>query len=64
MLFLFVVCDSDGAGGKGTWGKLLDTDPDLHIDPKDPNYDSDEVWTIHNHIYLRVYVHKYYSCDM
>ncbi|CAM8932238.1 unnamed protein product [Rhodiola kirilowii] len=32
----------DGAGGKGTWGKLLDTDGDLQIDPKDPNYDSGE----------------------
>uniref|UniRef100_A0A7N0RJD2 MI domain-containing protein n=1 Tax=Kalanchoe fedtschenkoi TaxID=63787 RepID=A0A7N0RJD2_KALFE len=32
----------DGAGGKGTWGKLIDTDGDLQIDPKDPNYDSGE----------------------
>ncbi|CAM8943533.1 unnamed protein product [Rhodiola kirilowii] len=32
----------DGAGGKGTWGKLLDTDGDLQIDPNDPNYDSGE----------------------
>ncbi|GAA0163670.1 translation factor [Lithospermum erythrorhizon] len=32
----------DGAGGKGTWGKLLDTDGDTHIDRNDPNYDSGE----------------------
>ncbi|KAI9173919.1 hypothetical protein LWI28_008862 [Acer negundo] len=32
----------DGAGGKGTWGKLLDTDGDSHIDRNDPNYDSGE----------------------
>ncbi|KAF5192129.1 Programmed cell death protein [Thalictrum thalictroides] len=32
----------DGAGGKGTWGKLLDTDGDSHLDRNDPNYDSDE----------------------
>ena len=31
------------AGGKGTWGKLLDTDIDSHIDRNDPNYDSGEV---------------------
>lgn len=33
----------DGAGGKGTWGKLLDTDGDSHLDRNDPNYDSEEV---------------------
>ncbi|XP_004515845.1 MA3 DOMAIN-CONTAINING TRANSLATION REGULATORY FACTOR 1-like [Cicer arietinum] len=32
----------DGAGGKGTWGKLMDTDVDSHIDRNDPNYDSGE----------------------
>lgn len=32
----------DGAGGKGTWGKLLDTEVDSHIDRNDPNYDSGE----------------------
>ncbi|KAK9119932.1 hypothetical protein Scep_018025 [Stephania cephalantha] len=32
----------DGAGGKGTWGKLLDTDSGAHIDRNDPNYDSGE----------------------
>ncbi|KAJ6882404.1 hypothetical protein NC651_028868 [Populus alba x Populus x berolinensis] len=32
----------DGAGGKGTWGKLLDTDGESHIDRSDPNYDSGE----------------------
>ncbi|KAF3436703.1 hypothetical protein FNV43_RR19450 [Rhamnella rubrinervis] len=31
-----------GGGGKGTWGKLLDTDGESHIDRKDPNYDSGE----------------------
>lgn len=35
--------DADGAGGKGTWGKLLDTEIDSHIDRNDPNYDSGEV---------------------
>ncbi|XP_010248756.1 PREDICTED: uncharacterized protein LOC104591570 [Nelumbo nucifera] len=32
----------DGAGGKGTWGKLLDTDGDSCVDRNDPNYDSGE----------------------
>jgi hypothetical protein len=32
-----------GCGGKGTWGGLLDTDEDLHVDRNDPNYDSEEV---------------------
>ncbi|KAL1203971.1 MA3 DOMAIN-CONTAINING TRANSLATION REGULATORY FACTOR 1 [Cardamine amara subsp. amara] len=33
----------DGGGGKGTWGKLLDTDDgDCCIDKNDPNYDSGE----------------------
>ncbi|KAL7153579.1 hypothetical protein ABFS83_04G178900 [Erythranthe nasuta] len=32
----------DGGGGKGTWGKLLDTDGDSVIDRNDPNYDSGE----------------------
>ncbi|XP_045787604.1 MA3 DOMAIN-CONTAINING TRANSLATION REGULATORY FACTOR 1-like [Trifolium pratense] len=32
----------DGAGGKGTWGKLMDTEVDSHIDRNDPNYDSGE----------------------
>uniref|UniRef100_A0A0D9X3Y4 MI domain-containing protein n=1 Tax=Leersia perrieri TaxID=77586 RepID=A0A0D9X3Y4_9ORYZ len=32
----------DGAGGKGTWGKLIDTDTDACLDRNDPNYDSDE----------------------
>lgn len=34
---------TDGAGGKGTWGKLLDTDGESHLDRNDPNYDSGEV---------------------
>jgi len=35
---------AEGAGGKGTWGKLLDTDDgDSCIDKNDPNYDSGEV---------------------
>ncbi|XP_047316859.1 MA3 DOMAIN-CONTAINING TRANSLATION REGULATORY FACTOR 1-like [Impatiens glandulifera] len=32
----------DGAGGKGTWGKLIDTDGEPHLDRNDPNYDSGE----------------------
>ncbi|XP_058093870.1 LOW QUALITY PROTEIN: MA3 DOMAIN-CONTAINING TRANSLATION REGULATORY FACTOR 1-like [Magnolia sinica] len=32
----------DGGGGKGTWGKLLDTDSDSRLDRNDPNYDSGE----------------------
>ncbi|KAJ0047781.1 hypothetical protein Pint_15607 [Pistacia integerrima] len=38
----FVRVKKDGAGGKGTWGKLLDTNVDSHIDRNDPNYDSGE----------------------
>ncbi|KAL5544016.1 hypothetical protein UlMin_007800 [Ulmus minor] len=38
----FVRVKKDGAGGKGTWGKLLDTDGETHIDRNDPNYDSGE----------------------
>lgn len=40
VLFLIIL---DGGGGKGTWGKLLDTDVESHIDRNDPNYDSGEV---------------------
>ncbi|XP_042464834.1 MA3 DOMAIN-CONTAINING TRANSLATION REGULATORY FACTOR 1-like [Zingiber officinale] len=32
----------DGAGGKGTWGKLLDTETDSCLDRNDPNYESEE----------------------
>ncbi|KAM7274303.1 hypothetical protein ACFE04_028967 [Oxalis oulophora] len=32
----------DGAGGKGTWGKLIDTGSELYVDHNDPNYDSGE----------------------
>ncbi|CAI9112942.1 OLC1v1013457C3 [Oldenlandia corymbosa var. corymbosa] len=32
----------DGAGGKGTWGKLLDTGDDSFLDRNDPNYNSEE----------------------
>lgn len=32
----------DGAGGKGTWGKLIEADCESHIDRNDPNYDSGE----------------------
>ncbi|KAG6481447.1 MA3 DOMAIN-CONTAINING TRANSLATION REGULATORY FACTOR 1-like [Zingiber officinale] len=38
----FVRVKKDGAGGKGTWGKLMDTDPGSRIDRNDPNYDSGE----------------------
>ncbi|XP_024376076.1 MA3 DOMAIN-CONTAINING TRANSLATION REGULATORY FACTOR 4 [Physcomitrium patens] len=31
-----------GAGGKGTWGKLLAADGELELDRNDPNYDSEE----------------------
>lgn len=37
------ILSADGAGGKGTWGKLLDTDGESHLDRNDPNYDSGEV---------------------
>lgn len=45
MVIIYIVhlVDADGAGGKGTWGKLLDTEVDSHIDRNDPNYDSGEV---------------------
>ena len=32
----------DGAGGKGTWGRLIDADTATFLDRNDPNYDSDE----------------------
>ncbi|XP_074302006.1 MA3 DOMAIN-CONTAINING TRANSLATION REGULATORY FACTOR 1-like [Silene latifolia] len=32
----------EGAGGKGTWGRLIDIDCEAHLDRNDPNYDSDE----------------------
>ncbi|KAG5125057.1 hypothetical protein JHK82_031794 [Glycine max] len=32
-----------GAGGKSTWGKLLDIDIDSHINVNDPNYDGGEL---------------------
>ncbi|OAY47886.1 MA3 DOMAIN-CONTAINING TRANSLATION REGULATORY FACTOR 1 [Manihot esculenta] len=38
----FVRVKKDGGGGKGTWGKLLDTGGESHIDRNDPNYDSGE----------------------
>lgn len=38
----FIRVKKDGGGGKGTWGKLLDTDGDSRIDRNDPNYDSGE----------------------
>ena len=55
--------DSDGAGGKGTWGKLLDTNPVSRIDRNDPNYDSGEVctsliFTISMHKYIFFHMHK------
>ena len=31
-----------GSGGKGTWGGLFDTEDSRFLDPKDPNYDSNE----------------------
>ena len=43
---MYILLLADGAGGKGTWGKLLDTDDDSHTDRNDPNYDSGEVITI------------------
>ena len=43
-------CESDGGGGKGTWGKLLDTDGEFRIDRHDPNYDSGEVTSLPDRI--------------
>ena len=45
---------ADGAGGKGTWGKLIDTDADACLDRNDPNYDSGEVITIGLHPFTPV----------
>lgn len=42
LLFFF----SEGAGGKGCWGKLLDTECEAHLDRNDPNYDSGEVFLL------------------
>ena len=44
--WLAEVSIADGAGGKGTWGKLIDTDAEACLDRNDPNYDSGEVITI------------------
>ncbi|GAB2269735.1 Peptide chain release factor 1, mitochondrial [Dionaea muscipula] len=38
----YIRVKKDGGGGKGTWGKLLDTDDVNQIDRNDPNYDSAE----------------------
>lgn len=38
----FIRVKKEGGGGKGTWGKLLDTDGEVHLDRNDPNYDSGE----------------------
>ncbi|KAM0982306.1 hypothetical protein ACFX2I_015199 [Malus domestica] len=38
----FVRVKKEGGGGKGTWGKLLDTDGVPTLDRNDPNYDSGE----------------------
>lgn len=38
----YVRVKKDGGGGKGTWGKVLDTGAESHIDRNDPNYDSSE----------------------
>ncbi|GMH01202.1 hypothetical protein Nepgr_003041 [Nepenthes gracilis] len=38
----YIRVKKDGAGGKGTWGKLLDTGSEAHVDRNDPNYDSGE----------------------
>ncbi|CAH9109855.1 unnamed protein product [Cuscuta epithymum] len=38
----YIKVKKDGGGGKGTWGKLLDTGGEAHIDRNDPNYDSGE----------------------
>ena len=36
-----------GAGGKGTWGKLVEVyDEGPAKDSNDPNYDSEEVWML------------------
>jgi hypothetical protein len=40
---LLLFCTVDGAGGKGTWGRLIDADTATFLDQNDPNYDSDEV---------------------
>ena len=34
---------SGGAGGRGTWGSLLETDGEACVDRNDPNYDSETV---------------------
>ncbi|WOH10611.1 hypothetical protein DCAR_0730080 [Daucus carota subsp. sativus] len=38
----YVRVKKDGGGGKGTWGKVLDTGAEYRIDRNDPNYDSSE----------------------
>lgn len=41
-LICWIFCTTDGAGGKGTWGRLIDADTATFLDRNDPNYDSDE----------------------
>ena len=40
---LLIFCTTDGAGGKGTWGRLIDADTATFLDRNDPNYDSNKV---------------------
>lgn len=63
-LYLAIVylLDADGAGGKGTWGKLLDTEIDSHIDRNDPNYDSGEVKYFSTFVILLAVSCKHLSC--
>jgi len=43
LVMLFLDIDVGGAGGKGTWGKLVEVyDEGPARDSKDPNYDSEE----------------------
>lgn len=56
---LLIFCTTDGAGGKGTWGRLIDADTATFLDRNDPNYDSDEV-ILHG---LDLYTPVIFSCN-
>ena len=48
------------AGGKYTWGSVMDRDGDVATDPRDPNYDSgDEQNGVSYHLQLSVQIKMY-----
>ena len=55
-----VVTTGAAAGGKYTWGSVMDRDGDVATDPRDPNYDSgDEQNGVSYHLQLSVQIKMY-----